>query len=121
MPDCPICYLPLPIDDCGYINKECCWVTICDGCKYSHSQVTGYDKTCPFCRSLPPTKEEVLDRMWNRIERCDAENAFCMGVFYGDGMSMYGIPKNERKDFELFLRAADLVLHAHVQTRLLHI
>jgi hypothetical protein len=106
MPDCTICFLPLPIDDGGYTNLECCGVTICSGCDYSHSQAMGNEKTCAFCRSPFTTREENLDRMWKRIERGDAENTFCMGVFHHYGMN--GIPKDEPKAFELFLRAADL-------------
>lgn len=106
MPDCPICFLPLPTDDEGYLNLACCGVTICEGCNYTHSKAVGFEKTCPFCRAPPPNTHELLTLMRNRIECNDADNTFCMGVYYYHGMN--GLKKNRQKAFELFVKAADL-------------
>lgn len=106
MPDCPICFLPLPIEDNAYTNKPCCGQTVCGGCEQAHWKTMGADKTCPFCRapeSRPLAETMILVR--KRVELNDAENTFCLGCFYANGWN--GLPK-DKKAFELYLRAADL-------------
>jgi len=62
--DCPICFLPLPID----VNKSrmtsCCSKMICKGCAYANKMrelKENLQKKCLFCR-LPLTTTEEEDR-----------------------------------------------------------
>ena len=107
MPDCPICFLPLPHEDNAYTNKACCGKTICGGCEQAHWKTMGSEKTCPFCRAPGKrTVEETMALIRKRVELNDAENTFCMGCYYDNGVN--GLPKDPKKAFELYLRAADL-------------
>ena len=107
MPDCPICFLPLPIDDRQQYDNPCCGATVCNGCDFAHTKASKGAKTCPFCRSARPRDNaEMFDLMRKRMDANDAENTFCMGCYYNMGWN--GIQEDGQKAFELFLRAADL-------------
>jgi tetratricopeptide (TPR) repeat protein len=70
--DCPICFLPLPIDQSKSSITGCCSKTICNGCCYAHALRNLLKETCPFCRH-PAAKsqaEAALDLM-KRIEKND--------------------------------------------------
>ena len=107
MPDCPICFLPLPIEDDAYSNKACCGATICRGCEEAHWNTDGLEETCPFCRA-PERRpmDETIRLMKKRVELNDAENMFWLGCFYAEGK--HGLAEDHHKAHELFIRAADL-------------
>src|SRR6056300_448821 len=46
--ECPICFLPKPLDPEKSTFKSCCSVSICNGCVYVHRKSNGGDR-CPFC------------------------------------------------------------------------
>jgi len=108
MPDCPICFLPLPHEGNACTNKPCCGKTICGGCEQAHWNTMGLEKTCPFCRA-PETRtvEETMALMRKRVELNDAELTFCLGCHYDIDFDA-AFPKDSKKAFELYLRAADL-------------
>eukprot|EP00985_Skeletonema_marinoi_P008501 scaffold3865_cov86-Skeletonema_marinoi.AAC.1 len=60
--DCPICFLPLPLNQKSPLYS-CCSKWICNGCAYANQKRELEEKlqeTCPFCRSpLPKTDEEA--------------------------------------------------------------
>ena len=60
--DCPICCLPLSIDEKKSIMMSCCCKMICDGCAYAY-QRTGCCVWCPFSRHPVPKTEEESDRI----------------------------------------------------------
>jgi hypothetical protein len=70
--DCPICFLPLPLDLSKSSMWPCCSKMICDGCNYAHKLRNGLKRTCPFCRHPPPKSkaESELNRM-KRVEKND--------------------------------------------------
>jgi hypothetical protein len=107
MPDCPICFLPLPIEDDAYSNKPCCGKTICSGCEQAHWETVETENTCPFCRKPEsrPMHETIALRK-KRMELNDAENTFCLGCFYDKGLN--GLPKDPYKAHQLYVRAAEL-------------
>lgn len=106
--DCPICFIPLPIECDEYGQSPCCGNTICCGClDFIEKQDNESSRACPFCRALPTKDdEEHLARSKKRVELGDAEITFCMGCYYSWGS--HGLPKDGEKAFELFLQAAEL-------------
>lgn len=104
MPDCPVCFLPLPIEDESYDISPCCGQLICSGCRYAMGLSS--QRRCPYCRALPATEDQVIALVRKRVELNDAENTFCLGCSYYYGYN--GLSKDKHKAFELFLRAADL-------------
>lgn len=60
-----------------------------------------------FCREeLPDSDKEQLTRLKKRMEWDDAEAVYDMACNYQYGK--FGLPKDERKAFELYLRTARL-------------
>ena len=78
--DCPICCLPLPIDQSKSTLSTCCSKLICNGCDYANfkREVEGrLQQRCPFCRELAPSTQEQSDeQLKKRIEANDPV-AFC--------------------------------------------
>jgi tetratricopeptide (TPR) repeat protein len=73
--DCPICMIPLPLDDEKSIMMSCCSKVVCDGCAHANKiremQAKSEEK-CPFCRELlPTTDEEEEENVMKRIEAND--------------------------------------------------
>src|SRR6056300_110106 len=73
MVDCPICFLPLPIEQKKSTLMACCSKTICNGCNYSNQMreiEEGLEHRCAFCREpLPKSDEEVRKRVMKRIKK----------------------------------------------------
>jgi tetratricopeptide (TPR) repeat protein len=81
--DCPICFLPLPLDLGQSSLYSCCNKMICNGCVYVNSTRQldeNLQPKCPFCRHLMPwpyestdsiIKEELDRDIMNRIEKND--------------------------------------------------
>eukprot|EP00984_Skeletonema_dohrnii_P029816 scaffold20707_cov78-Skeletonema_dohrnii-CCMP3373.AAC.1 len=73
--DCPICFLPLPLDASKRAIMTCCSKLICNGCSYANKereQNPSLEQTCPFCRHpLPTTKAEVDANEMRRVEAND--------------------------------------------------
>ena len=71
MGDCPICCVPLPLDDKKSSLYTCCCKLICNGCGYagtSRQFQENMEQTCPFCRqTLPKTRAEFKKNLMNRI------------------------------------------------------
>jgi tetratricopeptide (TPR) repeat protein len=103
--ECPICCLPLPIDEEKSSLKSCCSKLICDGCCYA-SQMRelneGLERRCVFCREPLPKSEEEADK--NRIERVKKN---CPAA-----MNYMGSKHYEERDyetaFEYWSKAAEL-------------
>ena len=68
--ECPICFLPMPIDPTKYSFYSCCSKTVCNGCVYAHERSSGGDN-CPFCREPTADDEENAKRKMNRIKAND--------------------------------------------------
>ena len=117
--DCPICYLPLPIDLGEKTFMSCCSKVICDGCyvaKKRREAESRRQHKCPFCRKASPkTVEENIERLMKRVEVDDPVAMCCMG----------SIRNNEgdyEAAFEYWTRAAVLEdVEAHYQLSLLYI
>ena len=68
--ECPICFLPMPLDARKSIVWSCCSKIICHGCDYANDR--GHGRTlCPFCREPVANDEEDERRMVKRIKAND--------------------------------------------------
>jgi hypothetical protein len=91
MGDCPICLLPLPIDDNDKTRiMGCCSKIICIGCDYSNTVrelEQSLPRKCPFCRHpMPKTEEEAELIAVTRVEANDPVALQIMGFRrYGEG------------------------------------
>eukprot|EP00986_Skeletonema_menzelii_P004549 scaffold1561_cov129-Skeletonema_menzelii.AAC.2 len=81
--DCPICFLPLPLDKQGdtdtmkYTMQTCCSKVVCDGCIHANNlreKEARLTPKCPFCRKLAPSTEEEIDQnLKKRVEVNDPD------------------------------------------------
>jgi len=81
--ECPICFLPIPLEMDKYIFMSCCGQMICNGCCYAHLMSNIHDfvkaKTCLFCRTPASDEEEYKKRTQERIEANDPGVLSCRG------------------------------------------
>ena len=72
--ECPICFLPNPIDAGKTTFMACCGKTICMGCGYAHLMSNKHDRVkrsrCLFCRTSA-LEDEYEKREMERIEAND--------------------------------------------------
>ena len=97
--ECPICFLPMPLDVRKYTFKACCSKKICDGCVVANVKSNGSSK-CPFCRE-PADGEEWEKRMMKRIKANDPAALCQMGVDHRN-------EGDHGKAFEYWEKAAEL-------------
>ncbi len=106
MGDCPICCLPLPLEQRKSAMNTCCGKIACGGCYYANLKrefEQRLERTCPFCRQPEPTsEEECLRYIEKRIEANDPVAMKEMGLFCL-------IDRRDQKSaFEYFTNAAGL-------------
>ena len=95
--DCPICCLPLHLDDKKSFMMSCCSKQMCNGCTLANNnrEIEGrLQQKCPFCRmALPATEEEHIEQVMKRIETNDPVAMRSMGTKRceeGDYKSAFG-------------------------------
>jgi TPR repeat protein len=59
--ECPLCFLPLPIDTRKSIFHSCCCKKVCKGCAYA-DRISSGNTNCPFCREPAVTGEEKHEK-----------------------------------------------------------
>ncbi len=100
--ECPICFLPMPIDLTKSCFCSCCSKTICKGCDYANDMMSSGSGNCPFCREpFPDDDEDIRFRKMKRIEAGDPAAMSEMGTYC----------RNEgdyESAFEYFTKAAEL-------------
>ncbi len=102
--ECPICFLPMPIDRSKSGFYSCCSEFICKGCVLANFRSTG-DQRCSFCREPQPNKEEFRKRLMKRVKANDPVAMNEMGIWswsYREKGDYYGAA------FECFTKAAEL-------------
>ena len=71
--ECPICCLPLPIDECESRLMSCCSKNICNGCDYTNAKresEAGLEQRCAYCREPQPKSiEEAHKRLMARVKK----------------------------------------------------
>jgi hypothetical protein len=82
--DCPICFLPLPLDEMLSTMQKCCSKIICKGCAAANMMREYNQKlnpSCPFCRhSIFFTDEERHKNDLKRVEANDPAVLLKMGA-----------------------------------------
>ena len=82
--ECPLCCLPLQLDESKLLINSCCCKRICRGCAYANilrEREQGLRHTCPHCREpVPATKEEIDRNLMKRGKANDPVAIFKMGV-----------------------------------------
>ena len=82
--ECPICFLPLPLNASQTTFKACCGKIICSGCIYAmREEARGRGKIglCAFCREPNNCSDEEETK---RMRECaDADNAHAFNMIAG--------------------------------------
>eukprot|EP00978_Attheya_sp_CCMP212_P016896 scaffold44599_cov42-Attheya_sp.AAC.2 len=99
IPDCPICYVTMPLSEYD-IHMDCCGQVICHGCRMRVLQ-------CAFCRAHRPRSDsEILAQLNKRVKINDAVAITRLALYYYTGHR--GLPQDQNKAFELYQRASTL-------------
>ena len=112
--ECPICFLPLPIDARESFFNLCCGKHICDGCMHAmaiEDIKKGKDKLeehlCAFCRTPATSSDDERNRMLEKlVDNGNADAYNRLAVCYSHGTN--GMPQDHHKANELFLTAGEL-------------
>ena len=88
--ECPICFLPMPIDTRKSRFYYCCSQIVCNGCVSAHikSNIHDLEKAgrCPFCREPVVDDDENDKRMMKRVKANDPFALSYMGAnCYNEG------------------------------------
>ena len=112
--ECPICMLPLPLENGQTVFHVCCGKVICFGC--IHAQLkedikSGKSKkdigVCAFCREPPPKTDELrLSQLKNGMKKNYAGAFESLAKSYLSGED--GLPRDLVKGRELLLKAGEL-------------
>ena len=111
--ECPICFLPLPIDARESLFKSCCGKQICGGCAFA---IVGEDikrgkkeeeiNACAFCRRPAATDKENIERIKSLMENGNATAFDVQAGHYANGSD--GLQQDMAKANELWLKAGEL-------------
>ena len=108
--DCPICFLPLPINTRQTTFKSCCGKLICQGCIYAmDEEARGRGKIglCAFCREpYPSSDREEIQQIKKLMEGDNADAFHQLAGCYADGNM--GLSQDIAKSNELYLKAGEL-------------
>ena len=99
--ECPLCFLPMPLDIRKSTFKSCCSQLICDGCVFANFKSNG-SENCPFCREPAVNgDEENYKRVMERVKANDPAAMREMGIArYNEG--------DYDTAFEYYTKAAEL-------------
>ncbi len=82
--ECPLCFLPLPIDHEKSIFHSCCCKKVCKGCAYA-DRISSGNTNCPFCREQAVNgEEEHCKRAMKRVKVNDPNALRQMGAIRFD-------------------------------------
>ena len=104
--ECPICFLPRPLNNAESRYQSCCGKMLCMGCVHAAGAVDNR-RLCPFCRapaSIP--NGECIERLKKRVESGDAVAVYQLGCHYYRGE--YGLRQNRKKANKLCFQAGEL-------------
>lgn len=102
--DCPICFLPLPLQLTQQTKYfSCCGKVICLGCIVA-AQVAGANDMCPFCRATTKiSSTESTRRIEEGIKRGDPEAMVIASL----ALCKNGNKEEKRRGSELMQKAAN--------------
>src|SRR5210317_1477905 len=78
--ECPICCLPMPLDQQKSKLNCCCCKRICNGCYHANKMredEEGLEQKCPFCRESMPKSMEEAEKMNTERVKADDPIAIC--------------------------------------------
>jgi len=105
--ECPICLLPLPIDNGQSAFHSCCGKSICNGCIHAMIRSEGGADICAFCRTPQATShEEHIERTKKLVDKGNGDAFEHLGWYYSEGIG--GLPQDYEKANELYLKAGEL-------------
>ena len=104
--ECPLCFLPMPLDSSQCTFQPCCGKSICNGCMYAMKISEGKD-LCAFCR-MPPTcsDEEKLNRLKKLMDNGNADAYLIVAFSYAIGIN--SLPQDWNNANKLCLKAGEL-------------
>ena len=118
--ECPICMLPMPLDQGQIKFQTCCGKGICGGCLHAQMKEDlrsgkdwGESGACAFCREPGTNSNEVANmRLNNLMERNNARALYIAATHYmnmnGERAALRGLYcKNPAKAIELFTKSAE--------------
>lgn len=109
MLDCPICFLPMPLDSTDSSTKcfyPCCGKTVCMGCVLVYVRQNDH-RICPFCRTPEDASNEAaIERMKKRADAGDSDAMYNLGALYYEGQR--GVREDPEKAFNLWSSAGRL-------------
>ena len=103
--DCPICYLPLPIDQIKCFMTPCCSKSVCIGCDFVDMKLVrerNLLQKCPFCREILPSTEEESNKLL--MKRIEANDPYALREL---GTTKY-YEEDCKSAFDYWSKAADL-------------
>ncbi len=78
--ECPLCFLPMPMDPKKSRFYSCCCKMVCTGCEYA-DYISNGGKNCPFCREPAVyTEKENRKRIMKRVKANDPAALHQMGA-----------------------------------------
>ena len=80
--DCPICLLPLPLDQEKCSFHDCCSKLVCKGCTYANTKREVIERlrhSCPFCRAYANSGGDRIQQMMKRAQANDPSALCFMG------------------------------------------
>jgi hypothetical protein len=120
--DCPICMIPLPLDEEKISFRFCCCNFVCEGCMHQSFKREMEERRrypeCPFCREPTPTGDNMKSSL-NKLsmKRVKAKDPVAMCLMGGD-LDSKG---DHIGAFEWFTKAAELGhVEAHYQLSILY-
>lgn len=111
--ECPICLIPLPLEQKDLSYYACCGKLLCRSCVREHIRAqyilkksTRKRSTCPFCRQKIPYKDSRNIMLYEeRARRGDATAMVSLSIFYWEGS--LGLNRDEAKALHLLECAAE--------------
>ena len=106
--ECPICFLPMPLNLSQSAFESCCGKLICNGCIYAMRETGGENmKLCPFCKTPnAKSQEEEVERIKKLMKKGNAYAFYQLAWYYRDGIRR--LPQDMARANELCLRAGEL-------------
>ena len=111
--ECPICMIPVPVNDSEITFMSCCGKSICNGCIYKHmmnnriNKIPADEQKCAFC-CQPTNRRTAKDgnKSLKKLMKNNVPEAFIQrGKQYKTGIDAF---QSDTKSMEMYIRAAEL-------------
>jgi len=104
--ECPICMIPLPLDDHEVVFMQCCGKQICMGCIFKNRNLQNQRREfkCLFCRQSP-YKNNYINAMRRLMKKNISHAFFTMATKHKNGDEVF---QSDTRALEHYIRAAEL-------------